>query len=99
MNVASLQPGDIIEVNRKGRHFHAVFNRRLAVGACLAEGFSGELVITPLDARVTYRAATAREVVGIWRATKATRARSCMRNNSDFGGVAKNETTPARGSA
>lgn len=72
MNTASLKSGDIVQVDKKGRRFHAVLVKRLAIGAALA---GGELVIRPLDARISYRQATAREVIGIWHANKQTAAR------------------------
>ena len=74
MTTDTLQPGDIVEVDRKGRRFHAVFTRKLPADA--APVAAGELEITPLDSRVSYRHASARDVIGIWHANKATRARS-----------------------
>jgi hypothetical protein len=54
--------GDIVEIDRKGRRFHAVVEE-------LAQQESGrfELTVRPLDRRVTYRSASVREVVGVWR--------------------------------
>ncbi|HEU4974068.1 MAG TPA: hypothetical protein VFT50_03185 [Baekduia sp.] len=54
--------GDIVEVDRKGRRFHALVEG-------LEQRASGrfELRLRPLDARTTYRTATVREVVGVWR--------------------------------
>ena len=72
MNLASLKPGDIIEVDKKGRRFFAISTKRLGTGAVLA---GGELVIRPLERGVSYRQASSREVVGIWHANKATRGR------------------------
>lgn len=54
--------GDIVEVDRKGRRFHAIVDD-------LHQRDSGrfELALRPLDARTTYRTASVREVVGVWR--------------------------------
>jgi len=54
--------GDIVEVDRKGRRFHAIVE-------ALEQQESGrfELTVRPLDRRVTYRSASVREVVGVWR--------------------------------
>lgn len=58
----SIAPGDIVEVDRKGRRFHALVTD-------LTQGESGrfELGLRPLDTRVSYRRATVREVVAVWR--------------------------------
>jgi hypothetical protein len=55
-------PGDIVEVDRKGRRFHAVVE-----GLEQQESGRFELDLRPLDRRVTYRTASVREVVGVWR--------------------------------
>jgi len=62
----SIGPGDIVEVDKKGRRFHAVVLE-------LAQADTGrfELVVRPLDARISYRQATVREVVGVWRKARA----------------------------
>jgi hypothetical protein len=72
MDTGSLKPGDLVEVDKRGRRFHSEFRRRLGVGAELA---GGSLVIAPLQKGVSYRQATSREIVGIWHANKQTRAR------------------------
>lgn len=72
MTTASLKPGDIVEVDKKGRRFHAIFKQRLGVGAALT---GGELVVMPLDKRISYRQASSREITGIWHANKQTAAR------------------------
>ena len=72
MNLASLKAGDIVEIDKKGRRFFAIFKRRLGIGASLA---GGDLVIQPLQRGVSYRQATSREVVGVWHANKQTRGR------------------------
>ena len=55
-------PGDIVEVDKRGRRFHALVKE-------LEQLESGrfELVLRPLDSRITYRTATVREVVTVWR--------------------------------
>ncbi|HEY6761934.1 MAG TPA: hypothetical protein VI318_20715 [Baekduia sp.] len=54
--------GDIVEVDRKGRRFHALVER-------IDQRESGrfDLAVRPLDGRTTWRTATVREVVGVWR--------------------------------
>ena len=63
----SIGAGDIVLVDKKGRRFHALVTE-------LEQLESGrfELNVRPLDSRVSYRTATVREVVGVWR--KARRA-------------------------
>jgi hypothetical protein len=55
-------PGDIVEVDKKGRRFHA-----LVVELDQAESGRFQLSVRPLDSRVSYRQATVREVVAVWR--------------------------------
>jgi len=54
--------GDIVLVDKKGRRFHALVTE-------LEQLESGryELCVRPLDSRISYRTATVREVVGVWR--------------------------------
>jgi hypothetical protein len=54
--------GDIVLVDKRGRRFHALVTE-------LEQTASGrfELAVRPLDARISYRTATVREVVGVWR--------------------------------
>lgn len=63
----AIGPGDIVEVDKKGRRFHALVRE-------LEQLESGrfELSLRPLDSRVSYHRASVREVVGVWR--KARRA-------------------------
>jgi hypothetical protein len=58
----AIGPGDIVEIDKKGRHFHALI-------VSLTQGESGrfDLELRPLDSRITYRQATVREVVQVWR--------------------------------
>jgi hypothetical protein len=57
-----IAPGDIVEVDKKGRRFHALVIE-------LEQGESGRfrLAMRPLDSRISYREATVREVVAVWR--------------------------------
>ena len=54
--------GDIVLVDKKGRRFHALVTEREQLG-------SGryELIVRPLDSRISYRTATVREVLEVWR--------------------------------
>jgi hypothetical protein len=54
--------GDIVEVDRKGRRFHA---HVLAIQQRESGRF--ELDLRPLDSRISYRRATVREVVTVYR--------------------------------
>lgn len=56
MRLEGIEAGDIIEINRLGRRFHAL----------VSGNAPGGLSIQPLDRRVTYRTCRAREVVGHW---------------------------------
>jgi hypothetical protein len=55
-------PGDIVLVDKKGRRFHALVTE-------LEQLESGrfELVVRPLDSRISWRTASVREVVDVWR--------------------------------
>jgi hypothetical protein len=55
-------PGDIVEIDKKGRRFHA-----LVVELDQVESGRFHLSVRPLDSRVSYRQATVREVVAVWR--------------------------------
>lgn len=56
MRLAGIQTGDIVEVDRLGRRFHAV----------VTADAPGGLAIQPLDRRVTYRTCRAHEVRTHW---------------------------------
>jgi hypothetical protein len=56
VRLEGIQTGDIVEVDRLGRRFHA-----LVTGAN-----QGGLAIQPLDRRITYRACRAHEVLAHW---------------------------------
>jgi hypothetical protein len=64
MRLEGIEAGDIVEVDRLGRRFHA-----LVAGNAL-DG----LTIQPLDRRISYRNCRAREVVAHW--TKRGRPRT-----------------------
>jgi hypothetical protein len=55
-------PGDIVEVDKKGRRFHALVTE-------LEQVASGrfELALRPLDSRISYRRATVRDVITVYR--------------------------------
>lgn len=54
--------GDIVLIDKKGRRFHAQVTE-------LEQLDSGrfELVVRPLDSRISWRTASVREVVEVWR--------------------------------
>ncbi len=56
MRLEGIVSGDIVEVDRLGRRFHAV----------VAGSTPGGLSIQPLDRKVTYRSCRARDVLGHW---------------------------------
>jgi hypothetical protein len=62
----SIGPGDIVEVDKKGRRFHA-----LVVELEQIESGRFELNVRPLDSRISYRTATVREVIGVWRKARS----------------------------
>ena len=55
-------PGDIVEIDKKGRRFHALVTEleQLETGRF-------ELGLRPLDSRISYRTASVREVIDVWR--------------------------------
>jgi hypothetical protein len=56
MRLEGIQTGDIVEVDRLGRRFHAL----------VTGNATGGLAVAPLDRRVTYRSCRAHEVVAHW---------------------------------
>jgi hypothetical protein len=56
MRLEGIQIGDIVEVDRLGRRFHALVNSTA----------SGGLSIQPLDRRISYRSCRAHDVVAHW---------------------------------
>jgi hypothetical protein len=61
----SIGAGDIVLVDKKGRRFHALVTELEQTGTGRFE-----LGVRPLDSRISYRTATVREVVGVWRKTR-----------------------------
>jgi hypothetical protein len=58
--LTSVQPGDIIEVDKKGRRFHAI----------VEEKANGSVRFTPIERGITYLDASAREVIAHWRKSR-----------------------------
>ena len=56
MRLEGIQIGDIVEVDRLGRRFHAYVTAHA----------TGGLSIQPLDRRISYRSCRAHDVVGHW---------------------------------
>jgi hypothetical protein len=56
MRLEGIQTGDIVEVDRGGRRFHAI----------VTAPAPGGLALLPLDRRVGYHSCRSREVVGHW---------------------------------
>ena len=56
INLAGVQPGDVVLADRKGRRFYAVVTGK----------GQRKLQVEPIDRRVTYNHVNAREVVEIW---------------------------------
>jgi len=65
MTLGAVKAGDIVLADRKGRRFFAVVTARR----------DRQLLVEPIDRRVTYRVVTAREVIGIWRKSRAQNSR------------------------
>lgn len=63
-SLTTIKPGDIVEVDRKGRRFYALVKEKQP--RLLSR-------IEPLDSRITYTTATSHEVVRHWRLTKNVR--------------------------
>jgi hypothetical protein len=61
-----VKPGDIVLADRKGRRFYAIVTGRR----------ERELEVEPIDRRVTYHHVKAREVIGIWRKSRAQTGRA-----------------------
>ena len=60
--------GDIVLVDKRGRRFHA-----LVTALDQRESGRFELAVRPLDSRISYRTASVREVVEVWRRARPTR--------------------------
>ena len=66
MMLGGVCPDDIVLADVKGRRFYAIVLARREL----------ELEVEPIDRRVTFRRVKAREVLGIWRKSRATSARN-----------------------
>jgi hypothetical protein len=66
MRLEDIQTGDIVEIDRGGRRFHAI----------VTAPAPGGLALTPLDRRVSYHSCRSREVVGHWAKRGRPRASS-----------------------
>ena len=61
--------GDIVLVDKKGRRFHALVTELQQL-----ESGRFELALRPLDSRVSWRTASVREVVDVWRRARGSSA-------------------------
>jgi hypothetical protein len=61
--------GDIVQIDKKGRRFHA-----LVTAMEQLESGRFELGLRPLDSRISWRTASVREVVEVWRRAGRPRA-------------------------
>jgi hypothetical protein len=68
MTLGGVGPGDIVLADRKGRRFYAIVVQRR----------ERELEVEPIDRRVTYRHVKSREVLGIWRKSRAGNGRRTL---------------------
>jgi hypothetical protein len=57
-----IAPGDIVEIDKRGRRYHA-----LVLELVQLESNRFELSVRPLDSRISWRTASVREVVDVWR--------------------------------
>ncbi|HEV3046533.1 MAG TPA: hypothetical protein VGY13_04145 [Solirubrobacteraceae bacterium] len=90
MRLEGIQTGDIVEVDLRGRRFHA-----LVTGTA-----PGGLALQPLDRRVNHYSARSREVIGHWskqgrpRQTAEPLRPSPRQLQIDLGGPAPEEDPP-----
>jgi len=70
VTLTSIKPGDIVDVDKRGRRFLAFVIDKKQPGG----GRVGELTIRPVDRGISYRAARSGEIVGHW----ARRGRTAM---------------------
>lgn len=71
---------DIVEVDKKGRRFHAFVRDTSLPAEVVESGVKGTgLTIMPFNRHETYRFATAHEVVGVWRKAKIRSGRNGVR--------------------
>lgn len=59
-----IAPGDIVEMDKKGRRFHAI-----VVSVDQRESGRFDLEFNPLQRGITHRTGTVREVLTVWRKT------------------------------
>ncbi|HUB73125.1 MAG TPA: hypothetical protein VL979_03690 [Solirubrobacteraceae bacterium] len=64
MRLEGINAGDVVEVDRLGRRFHAI----------VTGSAPGGLAIQPVDRRVTYRSCRSREVIAHWAKRGAPRS-------------------------
>ena len=64
MRLEGIQVGDIVEVDRLGRRFHALVTGNASDG----------LLIQPLDRRISYRSCRAHDVIAHWAKRGLSRA-------------------------
>ncbi len=74
----SIQPGDLVMVNKRGRLYYA---------RVLGSGAMGGLSVKPLDRRVSWRQATARKVVDHWTHGQPDRAERTPNGQLQLQGV------------
>ena len=65
MTLGGVNRDDIVLADVKGRRFYAIVIARS----------KRELEVQPIDRRITYHRVKAREVIGLWRRSRAARAR------------------------
>ena len=65
MTLSAVKSGDIVLCDRMGRVFFAI----------VVERHEREIEVDPIDRRITYRRVKAREVLGIWRQSRAQNGR------------------------
>ncbi len=60
-----IAPGDIVQVDKKGRRFYAIVEQ-------LDQAESGrfELDVRPIERGISFRTASVREIVGVWRKSR-----------------------------
>ena len=66
MTLSGVKGGDIVLCGRMGRVLYAI----------VIERYERELAVEPIDRRVTYRRVKAREVLGVWRKSRALNGRT-----------------------
>lgn len=65
MRLASIRPGDLVLIDRRGRRFHAL----------VMNVSDRELTIAPIERGISYRTARARDIEVHWRRAGRTRPR------------------------